>query len=198
MRLELGLSARDRRTLVVGTVSIGSMFGLSRGLPALREWERGQVSSAAAAVEQETEARLGLRQLPSMRDSLRARASRMAAIDSTLLRNVSPPAAAADLAAMLEGFASDAPMKITTMQLNADTSTSSPLTVVSVRVIGTTDVAGLASFIGAVEGGPTPLSVSEMAVTQPEPSAPEEKPEALRVDVVVKGLARITPEKHST
>jgi len=190
--MEAGLSVRDRRTLTIGVTVIGTLFGVSRGLPAVRDWERGRVSDAAALAQQAEAARVGVRLLPALRDSLRDREARLATLDSTLLSGASPAAAASDLASTLGDMADEAPLKVTAMQLRADSAAAGSLTPVAVRVTGVTDVAGLAAFLRAVEGGDVPLLVRELAVSQSEPGAPSGRVETLRVDILVEGIARIT------
>ncbi|MEP6493402.1 MAG: GspMb/PilO family protein [bacterium] len=194
--MEAGLSARDTRTLAIGVSVIGTLFGVARGLPALRAWERDRIGDAAAASLQASAARTGVRLLPALRDSLRDREMRLAALDSVLLTGPSPSAAASDLASTLGDMADDAPLKISAMQLRADSAGPGSLTPVAVRVTGVTDIAGLAGFLRAIEGGEVPLLVRELAVSQPEPAAPSGRVESLRVDILVEGIARITSGKH--
>jgi len=194
--MEAGLSARDRRTLTIGVTAIGTLCGLARGLPALRDWERDRTADAAAASQQMEAARLGVRLLPALRDSLRARGIRLAALDSVLLSGISPSAAASELASTLGDMADEAPFKISAMQLRADSAGAGALTPVAVRVTGVTDIVGLAAFLRAIEGGEVPLLVRELAVNQSEPAAPNGRVEALRVDMLVEGIARITLGKQ--
>jgi hypothetical protein len=135
--------------------------------------------------------------LPAMRDSLRVRRERLAAIDSVVLNGSSTSAVVADLASSLDEIATDARLKVASMQLRADSAAPGSIARIAVRVSGTTDVTGLAAFLRAVETGDTPLVVRELSVSQSEPAAPESKAEALRVDVLVEAIARILPARHS-
>lgn len=193
--MQLGFSARDQKILVLGTSVIGVLVGLARGLPALLEWQRQRSTDAATMSQQARATRTRVRMLPAMRDSLRGRQARLASLDSVLLVGASASAAAAALASMLEDLADAASVRVTAMQLRADSAASGSLTQVAVRVSGVTDVTGLASLLRTIEGGATPLLVRELAVTQPEPAAPNGKVEALRVDILVEGLARITSDR---
>jgi Type II secretion system (T2SS), protein M subtype b len=190
------ISARDRRTATIGVTVIGTLVGLARGVPALVKWERDRAAEAVEMVAQASSARAGVRALPLLRDSLRARQLRLSAIDSVLLSGASASAAAADLAATLDDMATESRLKITAMQLRADSAGPGALTTVAVRVNGATDVAGLAAFLRSVESGETPLVVRGVAVTQTEPMAQESRVEALRVDILVEGVARVTPAKR--
>jgi hypothetical protein len=191
MTLQLGMSARDRRVLVIGGVTIGLLVGLARGLPALLAWQHDRVADALTLTTQARAARAEVKWLPSRRDTLRARKARLAEFDSVMLSGVSSSAAAAQLASTLGDIADEAPLKVSAMQLRADSAQAGTIAPVAVRVTGTTDVAGLAGFLRAVETGTTPLLVREIAVTQPDPLAPDNKIENLRVDILVEGLARI-------
>jgi len=191
----LGLSARDKKTLITGATVVGSLFGLSRGLPAVSAWERDHLALATDLASQAAVARAGVRALTGRRDTLRARQRTLAALDSTLLAGASSAAAAADLASALDDLARASRLRVAAMQLRADSAPPGALAQVSVRITGVTDVAGLAAFLRSVETDDAPLAVRELAVSQSEPAAPESRPEALLVDVLVDGLARISPEK---
>ena len=189
--IRLGFSAKDRKTAIFGIVTVGSLIGLSKGLPALTEWERVRVAEATDAMARASSARANVRMLSALRDSLRSRRQQLAAIDSTLLSGTSSAAAAADLAASLDEMATHARLRVSAMQLRADSAPVGAITRVAVRVTATSDVAGLAAFLRATEGGDTPLAVRDLFVSQPEPASPATKPEALRIDVLVEGIARI-------
>jgi hypothetical protein len=193
--MELGLSARDRRTLTIGATAIGGLFTLGKGLPAAMQWERDQLAEASALSQQATVARSQLRTLPTLRDSLHAREARLAALDSLLISGANASAAAADLASTLSDLAESAPIRVTALQLRSDSAATASLTHVSVRLTGVTDVAGLAGFLRAVEDDDAPMSINELSVTQSDPTAPANKIEALRVDIVVDGIARIRQRK---
>lgn len=193
--IRLGLSTKDRRTAVFGVVVVGSLFGFSRGLPALAEWERTRVAEARDLAARASTARATVRMLGTLRDTLRARQQQLAATDSAMLSGTSAAAAAADLASSLDEIAMASRLKVASMQLRADSAEAGALATVAVRVSGTTDVAGLAAFLRAVEANTAPLAVRELTVSQPEPAAPQSKPEMLHVEVVVEGIARILPAR---
>jgi hypothetical protein len=192
---KLGLSQRDRRTLVVGLCAVASLLTIARGVPALRSWEADRTAEGQSAGQQLAALRSGLRILPALRDTLRARQARLVALDSGLLFGASPSAIAADLASALEDLADDNALKVTAMQLRSDTVAIAGLARVEVRITGITDVTGLAGFLRAVESDATPLVVRDLSVSQPEPTASDAKPEALRVDMLVASIGTIKPGK---
>jgi hypothetical protein len=191
----LGLSQRDRRTLTVGLGVVLSLITIARGVPALRAWEGDRRAEAQAAAEQLAALRSGVGTLPALRDSVRARQARLAALNSSLLSGASPSAIAANLASALEDLADDNALKVTAMQLHADSVATAGLARVDVRISGITDITGLAGFLHAVEGNTTPLVVRDLSVTQPEPTASDAKAEALRVDMLVAGIGAIKADK---
>ena len=193
--MELGLSARDRRTLIVGASVVGGLFAAARGLPSLVRWQNDRRMEVESMVADLSAARAGARQMPAMRDSLRARQKRLAAVDSAILSGPTSSSAAAMLASALEELAAESSVKVSAMQLHAD-SAAGAVVQVGVRVTAVADVYGLLALLRAIEGGETLLAVRELAVTQPEPAAPSSKPEALRIDMMVVGLARVTGEKR--
>jgi hypothetical protein len=191
-----GINARDRRTLLYGAIVIGTLTTLARGVPAVRSWNTARQADAGAAVDQAALAHRATRLLPVLRDSLRQRRARLAALDSVLIVGSSASVVTAGLASALEDIADDAQVRISVLQMHADTTTRSGLTRVTVRMTGIADVAGLAAFLHAVEGGERYLAVRELAVSQPEPAAADSKPEMLRLDILVEGLGLIRAGVH--
>jgi hypothetical protein len=194
--MQLGLSARDRRTLIVGGSLVGTLFVLGRGLPLLTQWQSAQIAEAAPLTSDLAAARAGARLMPLLRDTLRVRQARLAALDSSILSGATPSAAAAGLASAVQDIADESSVKISAMQLQADSAGPGALVHVGVRVTAMADVYGLLSLMRAIEGGTQLLAVRELAVTQPEPAAPANKIESLRLDMTVVGLARIAAEKR--
>ncbi|MDB4878328.1 MAG: hypothetical protein JWM41_4774 [Gemmatimonadetes bacterium] len=191
MMIDLGLSTRDRRTLVIGLASIATLGLVARGVPAFRTWESTRRAEAAALADRLATARRSARALPALRDSLRARRSRITLLDSTLISAASSSAAAAALASVVEDLADDAPIRVSALQLRADSVTRAGLATVTVRVTGVADVIGLAAFLRAVDGGEHHTSVRELAISQPDPAAPDSKPEMLRIDALIETVALI-------
>ena len=192
------LAARDRRVLSIGAVTISLLVGLSRGLPALRAWQRDQSTEARTAAERLAAVQNWIRLLPTTRETLLVRRARLATIDSALPAESSPSGVAAVIASILEGFADENAVKLSTLQLRADSTVHAGRVRVSVRLGGVTDVTGLAGLLRSIEGGETPLVVRELSVSQPEPTAPDSRPEALRFDVLVAGIGRIEPAVRGT
>jgi len=194
MKIDRGADVRDRRTLVGGVLVVASLIAIARGAPMLGTWTEARRAAAAAAGDQLRLAERARRELPALQDSLQRRRARFAALDSLLFIASSASVASAALASALEDVATDTRVKVNAMQMRPDTTNRPGFTRVAVRVIGVADVAGLAAFLHAVDGGDRYLAVREISVSQPEPGAADSKPEMLRIDVLVEGLGFIQPE----
>jgi hypothetical protein len=119
-------------------------------------------------------------------------------IDSVLLTGPTPAAIAADLASNLKDLADDTSVRVTGLQLRADSVAVAGLVRAEVRITGITDVTGLGEFLQEVEGGATPLVVRDLSVSQPDPVGGGTKAETLRVDMLVVGIGSIKTAKPDT
>jgi hypothetical protein len=194
--ISLGLSARDRRTLIAGATTIGVLFALGRGVPLTVQWQSTQIAEASTVARDIAEARARERTMPALRDSLNAHVARMKALDSAILSGPTPSAAAARLASEVEALAEESSVKIGAIQLQADSAAVGALVQVGVRVTAVADVFGLLAFMRAIESGERMLAVRELVVTQPEPAASTTRVESLRIEITVVALARVASEKR--
>ena len=186
------LSARDRRTLAIGVAAMGSIVALGRGLPALARWERGRVEAAAEARARLRDETVAARLLPALTDSLRARRARLDSLEGVLFVGTLPAEASAQLAAVLAEYAEAAQLKVVSVQMRQDTARAgAPLLRVGARLVGAGDVTALAGLLQAIETDESPLAVRELTVSQSEPAAPDTRPEILRLELFVEGLASL-------
>ena len=192
--MTLDLSPRDRRTLIVGALVLLPLLLGGKALPAALEWQQRQMADAALMVRKVVELRASRRSLPALRDTLIARRARLASVDSLLVTGISPASAAAELASLVESLADSARIKIGYLQLKADSGSKGPITAISVRLNGLADVGGLAALLRAVEGNNRPMIVRELSVVPADPAGSDTRPEVLRVDLLVEGLARVVAE----
>lgn len=189
----LRLAPRDRRMLIVGGSVIGALLLSARALPAALQWQRVQLDSATALLDRLSAARRSTAILPALRDSLAARRARVAALDTLLIGGASPVAAAGTVASALEDLADDANVRVTAIQIRADTVARAGLSRVGVRLVAVCDVTGLSSLLRAIETNAHAMTVRDLAVTQPDPVGANTRAEALRIDVGVEALVRIEP-----
>jgi hypothetical protein len=185
------LSARDRRTLVVGGSVIASLVVLSKGVPAWRDWV---ANSRAGAVEQGRAARDAdalVAHAKAMRDTLGARNARYVALAPALIAGNTPAEASATLASLVSSAASVAGVKLGAVQLRAPADTGAGRTFVRIGVHAdvTGDIRGVTTLLANLEHGAVRLRVRDLTVTQPDAAAPGDRVEALRAELTVEGLA---------
>jgi hypothetical protein len=184
-------SKGDRRVLLTGAVVMTSLAGIGRGVPRLREWVAARGAVAAEAERQAALAVDGTRLLPVMAESLAARRTRLASLDTMLVGGATVAEAGARLANTLSDYADARAVRVVSLQVRPDTAERGGFARVAVRLTGVADVAGLTSLIGDVESSTPILAVRELGVTQPDPMVPDSKPETLRFELLVEALAVI-------
>lgn len=190
------MPARDRRAVTVGAVVIAIALGLSRGAPALQRWSEDSAASARELVAEAQRVHRSVAGAGAIADTMRVRSERLVALAPALLDGASAATAGATLASIISGAAASADARLGSVQIRMDTAASDSsgkvgraFVRVAVRASLTADVRGLAKFLLSLERGLTLLAVEELSVTQPEPGADGTRPEMLRVDLIVAGLA---------
>jgi hypothetical protein len=189
--MRLGISSRDRRTLIVGASFIGSLVALARGVPAWRAWVSEARAGAAEQVRAADAANALIAEASATRDTLSARNTRYVALAPALVAGSTPAEASATLASLVSGAASGAGVKLGAVQLRpvADTGARRAFVRVGVHADVVGDIAGITRLLASLERGPVRLRVRDVTVTQPDPTAPVDRVEALRVELTVDGLA---------
>lgn len=183
------LSTRDRRTVALGAAVIVALVFLSRGLPALREWHNESVAEAKELTTEEHRAESSVRNEAVVRDSQSRRGARYLALAPRLVAGSTPSAAAGTLASFVSGSATLAGVRMGAVTVRHDSTKGGTFTRIVVRASGTGDVRGVTALLRTLESGPVLLRVRELSVTQPEPAAGNDRPESLRLELVVEGLA---------
>jgi len=186
----IGLSSRDLRVLIAGTVVIAALLTASRGLPAWRAWLTERRASAAEMTGELARLEAAIPLQRALKDSLRARRIRLSELSGALVPGGTPPASAAALASLLSSAAARAGVRLGAVQLRPDSAGKTAFTRVAVRADATGDIRGITRLLAALEGGQTLLSVREFSVSSPSPAGPDTQAEALRVEMVVEGLAK--------
>jgi hypothetical protein len=189
--IEVNVSGRDGRILLIGGSIVGALIGFSKGLPAWRTWERSAIADATATASEIAAVHNGAQQLPTLRDSLASRRRLMTTLESSLLSGASAASAAAILSRTVQRIAAECRVKVSALQLQGDSVSGDTFARVRVRVSGLSDVAALAAFLRRIEGAKTRLVVRELTVARPDPAGSDAKPETLRIDVLVEGIAMI-------
>ena len=186
------VSHADRPAVTVGLFSIALVFVVGRGVPALRAWQQGHISAAAEIRESVLAEERGIAAMPELRDSLAARTRFADSLRARLLSGVTPEAAAASLASLVEHAAENQGMDVETVTFLADTVLRAGFARVTARITALGDVDGFVNLLREVETHRALLAVRSLIVTQSDPTAPSSRPEALRVEVAVQALAVVT------
>ena len=187
-RLFSSLSARDRRTLVIGALSIGGLVVVGRGVPAWRAWEHRAIASAAAAARATARDQALTRNARAIHDSLAARRARFTALAPTWLSGDSPAAAGAGLAAVITRAATNAAVALGTLDIHTDSAGQAPFVPLRVRVSVSGDIQGLATLLAALDRGPVATNVASLDVQGGDPAAAPQRPEILHADFTIDAL----------
>lgn len=189
MNIAGSMSPRDRRTLLAGIGIIGGIIGLSRGVPQWREWDENARMEAANVVGELANAHERLVLLPAIRDSARARRARLEKSASRLLVAETSGIAGAMLATKVTDIADELGLKVSAIQIRADSVFRSAHARVAVRLTASGDVQHLTDLLSALESPTELLAVRELSVSPTDPVLPDGRPETLRFQVLVEGLA---------
>jgi len=187
--MRLSLSPRDRRVLIAGGAIVAAIFVVSRGFPAWRGWLAEQQSSAAEMTAEAAKLDSAIPLQRVLKDSLRSRRTRLTELREALLPGDTPSSAAATLASLVSSAARDAGVRLGAVQVRADSVGKTRFVRVAVQADATGDIRGVTRFLASLEGGTILLSVRELSVSSLSPGAPDTQAEALRVEIVVEGLA---------
>jgi len=159
----------------------------------MHAWELRWTAAANDTNSAVDAGRIAIRELPILRENLRVALVRADSLMRPLLAGATGPAISALAASALSDFADESGVNLSAMQLHADSaSASSDLAAVSVRMTGIGDIRGLMSLIQAIETDSAGFVVRELDVTQPEPAAPPNRQEALRFELLVDAIGKLS------
>lgn len=185
----LAMTARDRRTLVVG-VCVVAAGGAVRAIPVGWRWlDRHTIAARAAAVDA-VRSEQSVRQLPQTRAELALIKSQLGRYDSATVHGDAPAAAGAELAELVSSAATAAEASITSVQLMPVRDSNGALGRVSARASVTGDLEALAIFLEGMEAGPEIVAIRALSITQPEANLPATRREMLRAEIEVEALYR--------
>jgi hypothetical protein len=188
---------RERRTILVASTLALLVLAPTKLIPAWRA-HRGERHAATLELTAElVRAEASVSALPWLRDSLVARRERYLALAPRLLSGESPSAAGASLASLVSGNAQAARLRLGSIRMRSDSVALDRFAGVSVETELTGDIHGVSTLLHSLESGAALLRVRRLVITQPEPAAPSDRPEALRVELVVEGIAITRSEERS-
>jgi hypothetical protein len=193
----LFLTARDRRVLIAGTSIVIGVLALSRGWPAARGWQREVMASATELSAEARRAEASAAALPALRDTLSYRMERFVGLAPRLLTG-SPTGVGAALISWVSEAAGEGHLRLGSTHMSVDTVPGGLMSVVTVRLDAHGDVGGLTHLLRVLEESDLFVAVRELSVTQPEPHAAPDRPESLRIEMLIEALAlRQRPTEES-
>lgn len=185
----VGLSSRDRRTLVAGAAAILGIVLAGRGIPAWRQWRDDTVAAARELSRKRARTRAVLSAYPAIRDTAAARRARVAELEQGLIRASTPAAASATLAGFVGESAAETGVRLGGLQVTADSVAGKRYQRVRVSTEGTGGVREITTFVARLESTDARVVVREFALTQADPAASSARPETLRMTIVIEALA---------
>lgn len=183
------ISERDRKTLIGGLLAMAAMLGGSRGVPAWREWDEQSRASAEESSAELASLQIQLGQIPALRDSARARTSRAAIGRERLIEAMTVPVAGASLATRVTDMADDLGIKVNAVQIRPDSVFRAGYARVAVTLSATGDVTHLTDLLESIEASDALLALREVTIASADVLAPDVKPELLRFQLLIEGLA---------
>ena len=189
MRLLATLGRREQRTVVAGLVVLGVAVLCLRVAPAWWTWTQASRREAAIAAMDLDEARQSVSALSAKHDSLVALNGRYLALAPSILTGRNHGLVGAALASVVSGCAAGAGLELGAITIRPDTGRLAVFGRPSVRGDARGDVAGLTRFLVALERGPLTLALRQLSISQPEPAAPSDRQETLRIEFVIEGVA---------
>jgi hypothetical protein len=180
------MTARDRRALLVGGVAILGAFFALRVLPGLTRYYAALRVHTAESVATLERAYTALRWAPVVEDSLTALASQIVTLAPQLVGGQSAADGAANLTSELSLAAERAGLRVVAINAVPD---STQATLVPIVLKGQLEgnVSALATFLKAVEGGRTLLTLRSLYVQAGDPLEQQAGPEQLRLEIVIAG-----------
>ncbi len=181
------MTSRDRRALVLGSVTVAVGILLFRVLP----WTARYAFAEAAGVRQRTallaRARADLAEASGLRDSAVALGQALVGLAPKILSGNSPAEAVADLSGRVNLAASRNQAKLERVDPLTDSTVAGRLHRVALRAAFECDIRGLVGILQALTFGKAALTVRELRVTAVDASSADRIPEVLRVDMTVAG-----------
>jgi hypothetical protein len=180
------MTARERRTLLLGAALIVAAVLGTRVLPAMVRAHAGLRVRASERTELLARAQDAIAAENAHRDSLARLADRVLALGPRLVAVGTAVEAGAELAALVAALVRQHRLRLLRLDPRP-TTLAPPVGPVAVRVELEGDIAGLAGWLAAVESGHPLLAVGALSVVVLDPQASERAPEVLRVEADLTG-----------
>jgi len=195
--LALLMTSRDRRALVIGSVSVAVALLLLRVLP----WTVRSALAVEAGLRERAallaRARADLADAAVLRDSAAQLGQALIGLAPKILSGNSAPEAVADLSGRVNLAASGHQAKLERVDPVPDSVVRGRLRRATLRAALECDVRGLVGVLQTLEFGKVALAVRELRVTAVDAGSADRVPEVLRVELTVTGWFLEGPETGS-
>lgn len=188
-----GLADRERRTVVVASLVLASTVLALRVVPGVLRFGVEARQQAAAAAMTLDRARTLVASEGALRESLAVRATELVALAPRLFAGETPNEAAADLSSHVSGLADRNRIRVVRQDARPD-STEGPFTRLTMRLEAEGDIAGVTSWLAALEEGEKLITIESLSLSAPEASSSASAQEKIRIDFTVEAWAtRVDP-----
>ncbi|MES3033947.1 MAG: hypothetical protein V4813_08110 [Gemmatimonadota bacterium] len=181
-----GLSARDRRTLMLGAVAVACVLALYAAIPAVRAWSLRE--DLIAARRRELATLRGIQHTaPALFAAVTRRAERAAGFPQRPVSAATAALAAGVLQGVLQRYADESQVTVSELNVSGEPdSTSVPLAALPATMIALGDVYGVSDLLARVQHGATLLDVRELTVQVNPARRSEGGGELLQVTMVLR------------
>ena len=180
--------SRDRRTLVLGAVTVAVILLLGRGLPALRIWEREQRAAFEEASLMLSRLEGAQRTLLASRTSDRSRVREESDLRAQAFDAASHAEAASQAVQYFSGLArfSGVQVQVASPVIPAAPPNNAAAFTIRLSLVGSSRA--LFDLLREIEVGPKRVAIKRLAVTQPDAGADASVAESLRIEIEVSAL----------
>lgn len=188
--IDMNLSARDRRTALIGLGIVSSLLILGRVAPEWYSWrERVEESTRATLLE----ASMAKATIDRRRDiGAEAKHAQLLRLEvaPVFVDGSSATAAAAAFASAIAGTATTNGIRIGSLQANSDSTAvdSGGVRRIRLRGEGSGDLHAVAHFLAALEDGLPLIAIRELSITREKSNAPGSQLESIHIDFEVEAM----------
>ena len=159
-----GITARDRRTLLLGAVAVVCVLLLWVAIPFVRSWSERE---ALIAARRDELARLAgvTAAAPMLREAVAARSARAQEFAQRPVEAVTAALAAGVLQGIVQRYADESQMSVSELNVSGEPDSASvALAALPATLIALGDVYGVSDLIDRVQHGTTLLDIRELTV----------------------------------
>lgn len=188
----ISVSGRERRFVLGGLVVLIPILAL-KGFPWWQDWLGSARSSAMHVLEEAARAEQSVGALDETIAALESARQQFLDLAPAFVGHGSHAVSGATLASAVAGIAALSGLELGALHVRHDSTTTGGVYTLAVRGEAGGGIREVMEFLAAVEAQPAWLAVRELAIGTPDPAAARSRPETLRVQFLIEGLA-LNPE----